>query len=388
MFKEKKKQQKIKIKGFDYPQALNEKIKNFENEHGFAFPATAHAAVCALLDQRQIESSHGKVKEFKIAVAARKFDVAYSSMYHGIQFLIKYGFVDLKIDGDQHTYVINGYDKWMSAGNYNYFRIPYTIFQTNIIAEFVRTANSRAFLLLFSLLNQFRVGVSKLSSIEKLSRLSQERTLSDLKQTLKKRSKAVREVLDLMRPVFNIEYVDQKTFGIQTWVKKIKFSLRSECVLENSDLFEIHPLEEEFKKHTAYVLEGNQIKHKTRDITDVVFAFRQEVIRVFKYIMDDKKDGQGEFSTRNMLIQSFFYDCIYKFEGHIKKLKEDGANFNFRKSIGAYFRTMYRSNLKGFIESELLKDGSSYATYIADANFEEFKRTGKVPALFTLTYNN
>ncbi|MDA6151454.1 hypothetical protein OSK18_28640, partial [Escherichia coli] len=49
----------------------------------------------------------------------------------------------------------------VEEGKLNYLLIPHSLFETNILAELVRTANPEAIELMLSLFNQFRTAMSK-----------------------------------------------------------------------------------------------------------------------------------------------------------------------------------------------------------------------------------
>ncbi len=122
------------------------------------------------------------------------------------EFLIKHGFVQegRNLKGKK-VYVLLSYEESCSTEKeegLNYFLIPPSLLATIIIAEPVRTSNSKAFELLFSLLTQFRHGVATIDGTNKIEEIKQVRNMGTLKQLLGKRSKGVREVLELLVPLF------------------------------------------------------------------------------------------------------------------------------------------------------------------------------------------
>ena len=165
-----------------------------------------------------------------------------------------------------------------------------------------------------------------------------------LKQQLNKRAKAVRDVLSIMEPLFDMKLIGAKFHGKQLWVSKVQFRLREECVKENTDAFEVAPLLQEFREQTQYIFDGLHIRYKSRDLFDVMISYKQEVVDIFKYVTDlNKKENPYEYNFRDSFLQSYYYHCLTKFEEHIKQQKEKRGKFVFHTSIGAYFRTIFRN---------------------------------------------
>lgn len=380
-----KKKQNVKIHGFRFPQQLLEDIREFQKETGIKFPASAYAALFAILKQIHHEhSATGELQEFVLASYSKEFKVAYSTMYSGYKFLEAHNFISESIKNGEPVVVLANFKEYttpeLREHKLNYFTIPHTLFQTNIVAEFVRTSNGRAFELLLSLLTQFRHSVAKVDKVGKVSELTQTRNMSTLKRDLNKRAKSVRLVLETLESLFNVKYVGMKVRGVQLWIDKVIFSLKPECVIENTDEFEVSPLVSSFSENTEYILSRNQVKYKPRDLFDIMISFKQEAINVLKYIMkEDVSEEFNKFSERDSFLQSYFYQCLYAFEERVADLKKTEVKFTIKKSLGAYFRTIFRHNLKSFVETHI-----DYATYINTANFREYESTGKIPAMYNL----
>ncbi|MFD1739516.1 hypothetical protein ACFSCX_23830 [Bacillus salitolerans] len=379
MKKKKKPRQRVRIYGFKFPQNLLEYLRNYQTEHNLQIPASAYAALLIMLKQIHREkSSQGKVQELSLPSNARECRLTYSTLHIGFKFLLKHGIIqeEVNIDG-KDVYYLPHYEQSCSSEqpeDLNYFLIPHSLFETNILAELVRTSNSKSFELLFSLLTQFRHGVATIDHTNKIDELKQVRNMSTLKQQLGKRSKGVREALEMLEPLFYIEFVGLKYRGTQVWVHQVHFSLKPECVIENSDAFEVYPLVAEFSKETERILTDLNIRYKPRDLFDIMISFKQEVIEVLKYIA--KNDGEhANYSARDSWIESYFYRCLGNFENKIRDQYEERPDFTFTKSIGAYFRTVFRNNLKAFVERVIPVE------MIRTANMREFVEAGRVPVL-------
>jgi hypothetical protein len=281
--------QKVRIYGFKFPQALLEDIRDFQNQNKIQIPASAYAAMIAVLKQIHREkTTKGEVQEFNLPAYANECNMWYSTLYVGFKFWMNHGFINETINSaGMPIYVLQHAVKYFGSEHLNYFIIPHSLFETNIIAELVRTSNRKAFELMFSLLTQFRHGVATIDQTQKAEELKQVRNMNTLKHLLGKRSKGVREVLEILEPLFHIHYVGLQYRGHQLWVRQVEFSLKPDCVVENSDAFEVSPLISEFSNQTENVLTSLNIKFKPRDLFDIMISFKQEVIHVLKYIAEN-----------------------------------------------------------------------------------------------------
>lgn len=379
MARKSKKRQLIKMDGFRFPHQLLEDLRSFQDLNGIQIPASAYAVLLSVLKQIDIEkNSKGKVQEFNLAAWARKLDIAYSSLHHGRVFLETHGFLYEETQNGIPFWVLKNYQAYNTpelpkGADLNYFLVPHTLLETSIVAEFVRTANPEAFELMFSLFNQFRHGIANLGQKEELHLLTHERNMSTLKTKLGKRAKGVREVLATLQPIFEMEFSGLEFRGKQLWIHKVIFRLKPDCVKENTDEFNVEPLIAKFQENTVYILDGLKLRHRPRDLFDIMISFKQEVINIVQYMTDLEK-GEYQYTYRDGWLESFFYQCLSNFEQHIRKQQQAGRKITFRSSIGAYFRTIFRRELPfalKTIPTEILHE----------AKYNEYIRTGQTPAL-------
>ncbi|MFZ3588861.1 hypothetical protein ACOI1C_06160 [Bacillus sp. DJP31] len=374
--------QKVKIYGFKFPQALLEDMRNFQVENNIQIPASAHPAMIAILKQIHREkTTKGEVQEFNLPAYASECRMAYSTLYVGFKFWLRHGFIQETINSaGMPIYVLRNYKEYFeteTGEDLNYFIVPHSLLETNIIAELVRTSNGKTFELMLSFLTQFRHGVATIDHTDKIEKIKQLRNMNTLKNQLGKRSKGVREVLDMLAPLFHIEYVGLQHRGQQVWIHQVQFSLKTDCVIENSDAFEVSPLVSSFSQIAENVLTELNITYKPRDLFDIMISLKQEVINVLKYVA--KNDGENSYFTeRDVWIETYYYSCMRRFQSKIQEQVKSNQVFKFSKSIGAYFRTVFRNNLKSFIEREIPAD------YIREANMKEFLKTGELPELHQL----
>jgi hypothetical protein len=374
----KSKKQETKIYGFPFPQQLLEDLRSYQSKHNVSFPASAYATlICVLRQIHNEKSTLGELQEFKIAEYSKELDIPYSTLYTGLKFLEKHGFVYETFNSTGESVIkLHNYSTYHGhkANKLNYFTIPHSLFTTNIMAQLVRTANARVFELFFSLMTQFRHGVLKVSEVGKIQEVVYERTMSKLKKDLGKRSKAVRDAISLLEPLFDIHYVGLTFRKEQQWITKVEFSLKPSAVIENTDAFVVHPLMNELRGETEVLFDELSISYKPRDLFDVMVSFKYEVIEVLKYVSKD--DGEyRSFSERDANIQTFYYSCLQMFYNHINQLKFQQKKFYFTKSIGAYFRKIFRNHIQSFIEKNISSD------VIIEANWKEYMDTGKIPTI-------
>ncbi|KAA0548454.1 hypothetical protein FZW96_07725 [Bacillus sp. BGMRC 2118] len=380
MFNRKKKvRQKVKMYGFKFPQRLLDDLRQFEEQESIQIPASAYATmICVLKQIHREKTTLGELQEFSLSHYATELKIGYSTLYVGLQFWLDHGFLyEGKNEGGQTLLVLQNAHRYFAEDDLNYFIVPHSLFETNIIAELVRTSNGKTFELMLSLFTQFRHGVAAIHGTQEVEALKQVRNMSTLKHQLGKRSKAVREAISLLEPLFHIHYIGLSHRGHQLWIHQVEFSLKPECVIENSDAFEVNPLVSEFSKETQLILKSLQIHFKPRDLFDIMISLKQEVINVLKYVA--KNDGENSpYSLRDSWIQTFFYQCLGRFQTKIQEQQKQKETFQFTTSIGAYFRTVFRNNIKLFIEQHIPVD------YIRSANMNEFMVTGRAPVLHQL----
>ncbi|WP_338754907.1 hypothetical protein [Bacillus sp. FJAT-52991] len=378
--RKKTKRQMVKIDGFRFPHQLLEDLRAFQKEKSMQVPASAYAVLLSVLNQIHIEkNSQGKVQEFNLSFWSKKLQVAYSTMHAGRKFLEDHGFLYEEIlPNGLPVWVLTNYQAYSTpelknGHELNYFTVPHTLLNTNIVAEFVRTSNPEAFELMFSLFNQFRHGVAKLEGKNEVSLLEQSRTMKTLKEKLKKRAKGVREVLAILEPLFEVEYTGIQVRGHQLWIHKVVFRLKPECVKENTDEFHVEPLLAKFQENVLYILDGLKLRYKPRDLFDIMLAFKQEVLDLVKYLIEEEHH-EGNYTYRDAWAETVFFRCLDKFEQHIRIQEERKGKFSFHTSIGAYFRTIYRRELP-FELKKIPYDKMHRAKY------NEYIQTGQVPAL-------
>jgi hypothetical protein len=256
-----------------------------------------------------------------------------------------------------------------NGGVLNYLIIPHALFDTNILAEFVRTSNPEGIELLLSLLNQFRTGMSFSKSGE-IEKIKQERTMKTLKLQLNKNAKGVRKILTVLEALFFIEFTGIEIRKKQLWIKKASFSLKPECVEESTDEFNVNPLMAKLSKELTYFLDGYQIKYKPRDQIDVMISFKQEVMKKLNYLVDE---DDVNFNTRDRFMKSFFLETMDQIGSHIHTEKQRKGSFHFY-SIGAFFRMAFRKYLPGALKKIPYE-------LIHNAKIKEYTLTGQVPEL-------
>lgn len=368
---------KMKIDGFRMHHAILEEFRFLRDESFERPPASAYVVYMTMLKQLEVEQNQrGMLKEYNLSSWAKKLGISYSTLWGGKRFLEDHHFVKEKIHEGLPVLVLKDVEKYNTpehnGGVLNYLIIPHGLFDTNILAEFVRTSNPEGIELLLSLLNQFRTGMS-LSKTGEVEKVKQERTMKTLKFQLNKNAKGVRKTLSVLEALFSIEFTGIEIRGKQLWIKKVGFSLKPECVEENTDEFNVNPLMAKLSKELTYFLDGHQIKYKPRDQIDVMLSFKQEVVKKLNYLMDEDKEN---FTVRDRFMKNFFLETMDQIGALIHTEKQRKGTFHFY-SIGAFFRMAFRKYLLGSLKN-LPRD------LLHEAKVREYTLTGQVPALHSL----
>lgn len=348
----------MKIHGFKFPVGLmtaetkigkNAMIPNpdglcfMDNESFSPVPSSAWAVFIGLLskcDDRGILRS-----DFNLQMLADLMDISYNTIYSGFQYLLRYRFVYEEVRESESVYVINHYEKYNTPENpkfdrsLNYFIVPYALFETSILAEFVRTSNPSGIKFMLSLFNRFRTAI-----VDKEHVPSLKYKMSTLKQKLNKKAKGVRGVLQVLSPLFNLQMEEISFRGSQVWLKSVKFQLKEECVKENTDEFEIDSLLAKYRKEVTYLLDGHDIRHRLRDIKDVILSFKQEVVNNIKYMYEPGISSTQKFKERDDFYHDVFIQSLENIEEELR-----GGQTKIR-SIGAYFRVVFRNQFLNMIK--------------------------------------
>ncbi|MBT2701294.1 hypothetical protein J7E79_28955 [Bacillus sp. ISL-40] len=368
---------KMRIDGFRMHHAILEEFRFLRDESFERPPASAYVVYMTMLKQLEVEQNQrGMLKEYNLSSWAKKLGISYSTLWGGKRFLEDHHFVKEEIHEGLPVLVLKDVEKYNTpehnGGVLNYLIIPHGLFDTNILAEFVRTSNPEGIELLLSLLNQFRTGMS-FSKTGEVEKVKQERTMKTLKFQLNKNAKGVRKTLSVLEALFSIEFTGIEMRGKQIWIKKVGFSLKPECVEENTDEFNVNPLMAKLSKELTYFLDGHQIKYKPRDQIDVMLSFKQEVMNKMNYLLDEDRE---KFTVRDRFIKNFFIETMDQIGVLIHTEKQRTGTFHFY-SIGAFFRMAFRKYLPGALK-KLPYD------LIFEAKIREFTLTGQEPALYNL----
>ncbi|MBM80045.1 hypothetical protein COD11_24265 [Bacillus sp. AFS040349] len=368
---------KIKIDGFRMHQHILDEFRYIKDQSFDKPTASAYVVYLTMLKQMHIENNpRGILKEYNLSYWARKLDIPYTSLYGGKKFLEKFHFVKEEIQNDLPVLVLKDVERLNTPERegvkLNYLLVPHALFDTNILAEFVRTSNPEGIELLLSLFNQFRTSMSNIGMIS-LDKLKQSRKMSTLKKKLNKKAKDVRKVLEILEALFDIEFEGLSYRKEQVWIKKINFSLKPECVIEDTDEFEVNRLLAKFSQELTYRLDELQIKYKARDKKDIMIAFKQEVVSFLYHLIDE---DDNSYKYRDKWLRSFFLNTLDSVVEHIQREKERLGHFKIY-TIGGFFRKVFRKQFKNAIKDIPYE-------YIHDAKIREFQLTGSKPLLSTI----
>ncbi|QOR65785.1 hypothetical protein IM538_18545 [Cytobacillus suaedae] len=360
---------KQSIHGFSFHQAFLKEFDFLKKESYRRPTASALACFLTLLAQRDHENNpRGVLREYRLREWAEKTNINYSSLHGGLEWLYEHHFVkDVILEDGTHALLIRDWEKHTnierSGESLNYFRVPYALFETDFLAEAVRTSNPESIELLCRLLNQFRTALGHNSN----ATLSQTYNMSTLKKQLNKNAKGVRRVLSIFESLISVEYIGLSYRKHQVWINQVKFTLKPECVTEQSDEFEVSSLMQKFNQELVHFLDAYHISYKARDQKQVMISFKQEIFHHLRYV---------EKTQRDTWLRRFFVSSLHRIEAQMKKVAAETGTFTFR-SIGAYFRITFRNLFK----EELPALAENYRALFHDAFFEEYKQTNTVPSL-------
>ncbi|WP_445491571.1 hypothetical protein [Niallia sp. 03133] len=340
---------KMMIDGFRMHQSILNEFRFMRDESFSRPPASSYVVYLTMLKQLDVENnSRGILREYNLAHWSKKLNISYSTLYSGKCWLEKYHFIKNTVDaaGMPVTVMkdVEKYNKPEEGHELNYLLIPHALLETNILAEFVRTSNPEGIELLFSLLNQFRTGLSKMEG-DSFEAVKMSRTMKTLKEQLNKNAKGVRQILSVLESLFNVQFDGISFRGKQMWIRKVWISLKPECVVEKTDEFQVDQLMAMLSHELTYFLDGLRIKYKPRDQRDVMIAFNQEVIGALKYLKDERNTS----FQRDQFIKNYFIACIDKIEEQYHEKKKEKPTYKWH-SIGAVFRIFFRNHLKATLE--------------------------------------
>ncbi|MFE8701193.1 hypothetical protein ACFYKX_11360 [Cytobacillus sp. FJAT-54145] len=352
-----RKLQNFKINGYKFPQGLKEKFEAVKKNCGIQITSTAYATFLTILFQRSKENNpKGIVKEYRLTDWESKSGVKYDSLHAGLEWLMDHQFIEEMENphGRNRVFRITDWEKYdtpeRTKENPNYFRVPYTLFETDFLAEAVRTSNPTMIELLFNLLNQFRVKIKDCKTRKQVDAMDTEFNMNTLKQMLRKKAVDVRAVLTYFESFFGVEFLHVHTRGLQLWVKKIKFTLKYDCVKENTDEFELSPLQQKLHEELVHFLDYSNMKYRPVDVKQVMVSFKQEVMKH----MTRAKSEDGSYLERDRIIKDFFIRTLDEINERIHKVTRSGGIFHVR-TIGNYFRKAFRERYDhnaGFTKEE------------------------------------
>ncbi|MBU8908266.1 hypothetical protein [Desertibacillus haloalkaliphilus] len=319
-------------------------------------PSSAWTVFLTMLSEAD---SRGILREYSLSEWSSVLGVSYHTLYSGLKWLERCHFVEEIIINDMPYYRICEYEELNSSETkFNYFRVPRAILDSNVFARFVPSNNVRGIIFMLSLLDRFRVMVSRNKNKDQnVLRY----TMGTLKEKLYKReAKAVREMIDVLQPIFHIEEVGKEVRGNQVRVAKYDFTLRTEYLIDVED-FSVRQMMAKYGESLTQFLDAIKVPHKKKDTRDVLVAFRQEVIRKVAFLNEKK-------SSR--IIRDVFIDSLQNIEKQYKEV----PTFKI-KSIGAYFRTTMRDRIKTIFKTSTTREER------INAYVDEYNQTKNQPDL-------
>ncbi|MCK6259570.1 hypothetical protein LCY76_23660 [Fictibacillus sp. KIGAM418] len=331
----------LKVSGFVFPHFYRKFL--LELDEAYQFPASAWANILALVCDSE---STGIVRNFIPNQWAKKLSIPASSFYYGYQFLIQHKIIKEIVINNEYCVEILNYERFTKQELYNddrkarpnYFRVPFALFETNILAEFVRTKNPRAIKFTLKLFNQLRVKLGQKRGKSALESSFQVQNLSTLKKELNRTSKEIRAIFEILKPIFNVHSIGLSMRKHQVWVKAYQFSFKEKCV-EQPDVLGVDQLMAAYSDDLSRYLDRNGLRYKKRDRVSIMLAFKQEVVENLKYV--------DNLSLRDGVIKEIYGAATAIIEERLNTTAASGKRFKIY-SLGAYFRVVFRSIFEPF----------------------------------------
>ncbi|MDX8367164.1 hypothetical protein [Cytobacillus sp. IB215665] len=315
-------------------------------------------------------------EDFKIKDAAKKSGLKSSTYYQGFNYLREHGYIEEVVVGYKSVYRIRNYALYNQSQEeqvtnskipFSYFRIPYILRGSTVLPDLVASSDSRGITLLLEWLNGLTRELSK--RFEKVDEYALSRLFNKLKERLNRSAKRVRQFLETIKPVLNIEMNGVKERKpkadrvarvrksiTQVVCKSISVSFNESCVQINDDYNKVRENEAKMRKETLNKLYTLNVALKKRDKRDIETVYKQEVVKVAKTIVSDKSRYYFMVQTTQVALEEI--------EEYIKKTSKKINN------IGALYRTKLRAAVEDWLsrrDIEYINDDQAVGSI--DTNF-------------------
>jgi hypothetical protein len=323
-----------KVDGFRFNTQLFDRMK------ACMMPSSSWVVYLTLLSE---VDQKGIIQDYSLSEWASTLNISYNTLYKGFRLLVDCHFVTEVIINDLPYLKINEYEELNRSftvpsdtsgkKSLNYFKVPRSIFDKGILKELVRSNHVRGITFIFTLLNRFRVAIKNGNTQAVLPYL-----MPTLKRELKKReAKSVREYMELLADLFEVEAVGVEIRKNQVRVEKYIIKLRNEHIVE-PEIFNFKQLLAKYGESLSDFLYTHGFRHSKKDTRDILIAFRQEVLNRVIYFEEEK--GQ-------VLLRDIFLSSLHG----IEKQKKQVPDFSI-KTLGAYFRTTFRTWTKSIVGTD------------------------------------
>lgn len=355
-FSEKK---KFKIHGFKFFQftlnQIREEVYNFSSlGHQKGLDASALAIYVGLHSQC---SSAGLLDvDFHISTLSKELNIPPATGTNGINQLLDRGLVIERETDKKNQYEIVGYaDNNLSREEssnpnkkLNYFTVPFDLLQTTVLANLVSKKSPRGIILMLEILNDFRQklrGEKAFAADYKTER----KTKTLIEKLGKSNSKRVREVLDVLSPIFTFKPVDLeerkprpnvltrvRKAVTQIWVRKYEIHIKPGCIVEK----EAHN-EDATKalKDADYRIRLLKLPMFQKDRIGIRAAYKGSVKEIAQFIKHKKQ--------KTKLLRDSMQHALEQLEDFLRK-------GNQIKSVGAFINVKLQEYVIRFLDDNNL----------------------------------
>jgi hypothetical protein len=271
-------------------------------------------------------------KDFCLKHTAEEYDLPHTSIHNGHHRLIESGWIKEEWINGELYYAISKYEELNNPERNNteklsYFIIPKFILKHAVLAPFISSRDAAGIIGMLELINglyrQFRINPTKQSI---------KRETEKLVQKMKKTARSFKQWVTRIQQVFNISIDEQVKKKEEQWI----FEFVDGCFEESQQDPELTKILSAIRKDITHHFTHSNLAYKKQHIQNVYFACKEELVDLFFFL-----------PNRNEAIRTLHTDTMKEI------LLEINNEYSNIKTIGAYYRTILRKKVIGYIRYQL-----------------------------------
>ncbi|MGE6379593.1 hypothetical protein [Peribacillus muralis] len=350
---------KFKIHGFKFFQyALNRIRKEVYDYAELGYDKGLDASAVAIYVGLHSKCSSAGLldADFHVSALSKELNIPTATGSNGINQLLDRGLIIERETDKKNQYEIVGY----AANNLsreesinpdkklNYLTVPFDLMQTTVLANLVSKKSPRGIILMLEILNTFRNKFrgAKACASEYKTDLKTDTLMEKLGKSSAKR---VRDILEVLSPIFTFKPIDLKerkprpdvitrvrTAVTQIWVRKYDIHIKLGCIIEK----EAHN-EETTKayKDADYRIRLLKIPMFQKDRIGIRAAYKGSVKEIAQFVKNKKQQTK--------LHRDSMQHALEELEDFLRK-------GNKIKSVGAFINTKLQEYVIQFLDDHNL----------------------------------